>query len=115
MSVVAYCTRLKSNIGTFDKYVKPPRDAVCSTQSSAVHRLTLSSDKIKTANTIEIVWPQFTAFIEGLLDNKKRKGIIVAWGGQACDCEWLFYVTEESHRGTLYMPKWCLYFLILKQ
>ena len=27
LSVVAYCTTLKKNIGTFDTYIKPPADA----------------------------------------------------------------------------------------
>ena len=62
------------------------------------------------AEPIEKIWPLFIEFVEGKLEGGKRVRIIVAWGGQACDCEWLFRITEESHHGTLVMPKWCPYF-----
>ena len=109
LSVLAYCVLKKKNIGSFDKYVRPPRDAVCSTQCSAVHGLSCNSEKIKSASSLEDVWPLFVEFIESKLDNGQKVGIICAWGGQACDCEWLFRITEETHVGLLKMPRWCPY------
>ena len=106
LSVVAYCPILKRNLQTFDRHIKPPEGSICSSQSSAVHGLTLVNPKILNADKIEVVWPLFVDFIEGFLNNGERKGIIVAWGGEACDCEWLFRVTEESHVGKLHMPRW---------
>ena len=32
----------------------------------------------------------FVEFVEGKLEGGKRVGTTVAWGVQACDCEWLF-------------------------
>ena len=92
--------------------LSPPPGAICSTQSTAVHGLSLSSPKIISASPIEEVWPKFLEFIEGKLQEGGKKGILVAWGGQACDCEWLFRITEESHAGILKMPRWCPYFFL---
>jgi hypothetical protein len=57
------------------------------------------------------VWKRCVLFIEGHLDNGSKKGIITAWGGQSCDCEWLFWITEDTHHGVLFMPRWCPYFM----
>jgi hypothetical protein len=51
------------------------------------------------------------SFIEGLLDESSKKGNIAAWGGQSCDCEWLFRITKDTHHGELFMPWWCPYFM----
>ena len=37
-------------------------------------------------------------------------GILSAWGGKACDCEWLFQVVAETHVGKLFMPNGVKYF-----
>jgi hypothetical protein len=57
------------------------------------------------------VWKRFVMFIEGHLDHGSKKGIIAAWGGQSCDCEWLFRITKDTHHGVLFMPRWCPYFM----
>jgi hypothetical protein len=51
-------------------------------------------------------WNRFVLLIEGHLDDGSKKGIIAAWGDQSCDCEWLFWITEGTHHGVLFMPKW---------
>jgi hypothetical protein len=48
-------------------------------------------------------------YFEKLLEGGK-KGIILAWGGKACDVEWIFHITEESHHDILAMPENALYF-----
>jgi hypothetical protein len=60
---------------------------------------------------ISEAWKRFVLFIEGYLDNGSKKGIIAAWGGQSCDCEWLFGITKDTHHGVLFMPRWCPYFM----
>jgi hypothetical protein len=67
--------------------------------------------RIASAFGIKEVWKRFVLFIEGYLDDGTKKGIIAAWGGQSCDCEWLFRITEDSHHGVLFMRRWCPYFM----
>jgi hypothetical protein len=50
-------------------------------------------------------------FIESHLDHGSQKEIIAAWGGQSCNCEWLFRITKDTHHGVLFMPQWCPYFM----
>ena len=96
---------------TFDEYVKPPAGAPIPATQTAVHGLSLADRRIQNADTIEQVWPRFVAYIEGKLDGGSKKGVMVAWGGKACDCEWLFRVTEVWHPETLHMPAGLDYFL----
>jgi hypothetical protein len=89
---------------------------VWSNYASEVHGLYPSNDRIASAIGLSEVWNRFVLFIEGYdLDIGSKKGIIAAWGGQLCDCEWLFWITEDTHHGThhgvLFMPRWCPYFM----
>ena len=96
---------------TFDEYVKPPAGAPIPATQTAVHGLSLADQRIQNADTIEQVWPRFVAYIEGKLDGGAKKGVMVAWGGKGCDCEWLFRVAEVWHPDTLHMPAGLDYFL----
>jgi hypothetical protein len=84
---------------------------VWSDYASEVHGLHASDDRIASAMGRIEVWKRCVLFIEGHLDNGSKKGIITAWGGQSCDCEWLFWITEDTHHGVLFMPRWCPYFM----
>ena len=98
---MAFCPILKESIGTFDRYVQPPEGAVYSSHASAVHGLTLSGDKIKSAQNIEIVWSDFVQFIEGYLQEGAKKGILVAWGRQGCDCgAYIFLILRKRSTTT---------------
>jgi hypothetical protein len=47
-----------------------------------------------------------------------KRGIIAAsWSGQSsCNYEeWLFRITEDTHHGELFMPRWCPYFMDIKK
>ena len=60
-----------------------------------VHGIQPTDERIKSASGIETVWKQFVSFIEAHLSggdhsSNKKSGIFAAWGGKACDCEWLF-------------------------
>ena len=61
----------------------------------------MESPEIQQADDIETVWPEFRKFIENELDKGYKDGILIAWGGKGCDCDWLFRVTEELYGGAL--------------
>lgn len=112
LSVVAYVPSAEAKIiGGFDEYIKPPANAVWSDHASDVHGIYPTDARITSALGIAEVWKRFVTFIEGHLGNGMKKGIIAAWGGQSCDCEWLFRITEDKHHGVLFMPRWCPYFM----
>jgi hypothetical protein len=112
LSVVAYDPSAEAKIiGEFDEYIKPPANAVWSDHASDVHGIYPTDARITSALGIAEVWKRFVTFIEGHLGNGMKKGIIAAWGGQSCDCEWLFRITEDKHHGVLFMPRWCPYFM----
>ena len=100
-----------NHLREFNEYVNPPMHTVISDSNSAIHGLTLQDPRIRDADPIEDVWPHFIEFIEQRLDRGSKRGIIVAWGGKSCDCEWLFIVTEELFPDKLNMPRWCDYFM----
>jgi hypothetical protein len=111
LSVVAYDPTGHKVVGEFNDYIKPPTNAFWSSHASAVHGIYPTDIRILSAMGIKEVWKRFVSFIEGLLDEGSKKGIIAAWGGQSCDCEWLFRITEDTHHGELFMPRWCPYFM----
>jgi hypothetical protein len=111
LSVTPYDPTEAKVIGEFDQYIKPPANAVWSDRASEVHGIYPSDGRILNALAIKEVWLQFVLFIEQYLDGGLKKGIIAAWGGQSCDCEWLFRITEDTHYGILFMPRWCPYFM----
>ena len=76
-----------------------------------MHEIYVTDDRIKSADGIVEVWKRFVRFVEGYLADGTKTGIIAAWGGQGCDCEWLFRVTEDTHYGQLFMPRWCPFFM----
>jgi hypothetical protein len=76
-----------------------------------VHGIRPDQDRIKNADGIVDVWPRFINFVESHLDNGAKRGIIAAWGGESCDIEWLFPITYVKYHNTLFLPKWCPYFM----
>jgi hypothetical protein len=89
LSVVVYDPTDHKVIGEFD--------AFWSSHVSDVHGLYANNVRITSAGTSIEVWKLFILFIEGFLDGGSKKGIIAAWGGQSCNCEWLFRITEDTH------------------
>ena len=76
-----------------------------------VHKLGPNHPKIMAAKPIEAVWPDFEATINQWTKNGGKKGLVVAWSGETCDIQWLFNVTEVSHKGSLKLPKGLSYFM----
>jgi hypothetical protein len=68
-----------------------------------VHGIEPSQQRIKDASQIEAVWHDLLQHFERLLEGGK-KGIVLAWGGKACNVEWMFRTTEDTHLGILKMP-----------
>lgn len=102
LSVVAF-DQSYTVLGEFDTYVKPDCDASDWSDHSVINPL---DERIQNAPKLEEAWPLFVNFVEGHLDGGDKTGIIVAWGGQGCDCQWLWRVTEDTHRGKLFLPRW---------
>jgi hypothetical protein len=111
LSVVAFDASDSAVRSEFSEYVKPPQNARWSTKCMEIHGIHPTQERIKNAGPIEAVWPRFVEFIESRLENGKKNGIIAAWGGETCDCEWLFRIVHETHRGRLFLPRWCPYFM----
>ena len=83
-----------TELETFNEYVKPPTGAIIPDAQSEVNHLSQQSAAIQNAQPIAYVWPQFVEYVERQLCNGTKKGVMVAWSGKACDCEWVFRVTE---------------------
>jgi hypothetical protein len=116
LSVIVYDPTGLKVVDEFDQYIKPPANAVWSDYASEVHGLYASDDRIASAMRLIEVWnKRFVLSIEGHLDNGSKKGIIAAWGDQSCDCKWLFRITEYTHQGVLFMPRWCPYLWIQRR
>jgi hypothetical protein len=111
LSAVAYDPTYIKVVGEFVKNIRPPANAVWSSHASDVHGIYPNDIRITSAFEIKDVWEQFVSFIEGLLDEGTKRGVIAAWGGQSCDCEWLFRITEDTYSGVLFMPRWYPYFM----
>jgi hypothetical protein len=84
---------------------------VWSNHASEVNGIYPNDVRIASAMGITEVWKHFVLFIEGHLANGSKKGIVAAWGGQSCDCEWLFRITKATHHGMIFMTGWCPYFM----
>jgi hypothetical protein len=104
ISVAAYDPHGMKNLAEFDSYVKPAKGAQWSQATINVHGILPSQQRIKDASELEEVWYCLLQYFQLLLQGGK-KGIILAWGGKACDVEWMFRITEESHQGILLMPE----------
>ena len=98
-------------IGQFDSYIKPPPCATWLDSAISVHKLGPNHPKIIAAKPIEVVWPQFEATINQWTENGEKKAVVVAWSGETCDIQWLFNVTEVSHKGILKMPKGLVFYM----
>ena len=90
LSSVIYDVGLRLVVGEFNKYVRPPDDAVWNSHA-CVHCLSASSESIKSADTLVKVWTEFVKFIEKYTSEKM--GIIEAWGGKSCDVKWMWRIT----------------------
>jgi hypothetical protein len=100
LSAVAYEPKENKAVGKFDDYIKPPANAVWSNHASEVHGIYPTNHRIASAMGLVDIWKQFVMFIKGHLDHGSKKGIIAAWGGQSCNCEWLFRITQQdTHHG----------------
>lgn len=109
ISVAAFDPQDKESLEEFDSYVKPGNGAIWSQHTINVHGIEPSQQRIKDASPIEDVWHNLLEYFDRLLEGGK-KGIILAWGGKACDVEWMFRITEETHLGILKMPDNVPYF-----
>ena len=109
ISVAACDPRNKISLDEFDSHVKPANGAEWSQHTINVHGIEPSQQRIKDASQIEDVWHDLLEYFARLLEGGK-KGIILAWGGKACDVEWMFRITEETHLGILKMPDNVPYF-----
>jgi hypothetical protein len=109
ISVAAFDPHNKISMGEFDSYVKPANGAKWCQHTINVHGIEPSQQRMKDASPIEVVWHELLKYFERLLEGGK-KGILLAWGGKACDVEWMFRITEESHLGILKMPDNVPYF-----
>ena len=112
--VVDSSGRTGKRLDLFNEFVKPPSGCIFIPDSlSDKHGLTLQTQELQSAKLLPQVWGRFVTFVESLLANGK-KGVMVAWGGKACDCEWLFRVTELrawNCNGSLRMPTGLDYFM----
>jgi len=111
LSVVACDPAETKVIGEFNEHIRPPASAFWCDKASAVHGICQNDVRMTSASGIKEVWKRFVDFIEGHLANGSKKGIIAAWGGLSCDCEWLFRITKDTHHGALLMPRWCPLFM----
>jgi hypothetical protein len=109
ISVAAFDPHNKISLVEFDSYVKPAFGAKWNQFTINVHGIEPSQQRIKDARQIEAVWHDLLEYFHRLLEGGK-KGIILAWGGKACDVEWMFRITEETHLGILKMPDNVPYF-----
>jgi hypothetical protein len=98
-------------LDTYNEYVKPPDSAIWDPKAQEVSGLHNNLPFIRSAKPIEEVWPSFKAFIENQLNRADMKGIMVAWNGASCDMDYIFHVTEISHKGKLEMPRGIDFFL----
>ena len=76
----------------------------------ATHNIHPSQSCILNADPLETVWLEFVEFVEGWLENGRKKGLFVAWNGSSCDMAEFFKVIEITHKGVLSLPHWCPYF-----
>jgi hypothetical protein len=98
------------SVSEFNRYINPGIPAGDWEETGNSHKLTANSPEIQTADKLDKVWPDFVAFVEQHTGPDKT-GVLVAWGGAACDVEWIFKITEVTHVGKLFKPKGLDYFL----
>jgi hypothetical protein len=111
LSAVQINFEANSTVHEFDMYINPGHSAKWDLMCMMMSGLNPSDHWIKNAAPIDIVWPEFVAFIEGRLDGGAKKGMFIAWNGKSCDLKWLFHVVDDSPDGVLHFPCWCPYFM----
>ena len=75
---------------TFNKYVKPPPDAIWDeNMCNRVHKLHKDDPRIESADDIATVWKQFCDFINSNV-GASQKGVLIAWNGATCDMRWIY-------------------------
>ena len=77
---------------TFNEYVYPGEGAIYSQACTNIHGLSESSQCIKDASDINVVWSRFVGWIN---NNTARDEVIilVAYNGETCDMKWLWKLT----------------------
>jgi hypothetical protein len=98
----------------FNKVVKPPGTAEWSAVACSVHGMGrndfASGGRFENADPIEVVWPAWVAWVEGVLgdgvaaSDEPRQGVAVCWGGTACEATWIHRITEQQHPGVCHWP-----------
>ena len=81
----------------------------------AVHGLSKDDPRITSAQSLSVVWNAFVVWAEsqiGVGADDDKRGVIVAWGGAACDVEYFFKVTETDYPDQAWAraPRQCPYF-----
>jgi inhibitor of KinA sporulation pathway (predicted exonuclease) len=84
--VAAYDPHQKTNLEEFNSYVNPAKGTLWLQHTINVHGILPTQPRIKEASELEEVWHCLLQYFEKLLQGGK-KGIILAWGGKACDVE----------------------------
>ena len=97
-------------IGEFDKFVRPPENAVWDKNACMCHGYRKDDFRIMNAGKILEVWPRFKSKVVSYLDSGRHIGMMIAWNGRGSNCTKLFELTEITHKGTLEMPQWVKYF-----
>ena len=95
---------------TFNKYVKPPSDAIWDTNMCRrVHGLHCEHEKIRDADDIATVWNQFYEFIKSNI-GRQQVGVLVAWNGVTCDMRWI-YKLRQAPNSIFQLPTNIKYFM----
>jgi len=87
---------------TFNEYVKPPDGSIWSTHATDVHGLHESHPQIIDADPIQIVWEDFTKYVNRHIGPSQR-GVLVAWNGETCDMKWIYKIAQAPN-SKLSMP-----------
>ena len=98
----------KETIDTFNSFVRPPDDAEWNMRACREsHNYSKNDERIRNASGIEAVWTAFHDKCKVILAAKK--GILVAWHGTS-DCQHVFKIVEDTHKGKLFFPREIEYF-----
>jgi len=95
---------------TFNKYVKPPSDAIWDTKMCRrVHGLHPEHENIRDADDIATVWNQFYEFIKSN-SGRQQVGVLVAWNGVTCDMRWIHKLCQAP-KSIFELPASIKYFM----
>ena len=79
---------------TFNKYVKPPENAIWNESACGSHGLHANMPCIQSADDINTVWSQFCDYIKTNV-NQSDTVILVAYNGHTCDMKWIWRLTQS--------------------